>query len=207
MDTFDCSKGLRIFYGPLHCRDILSPPEEETLFGPLNAHQLSISPRHPSPLATEIFKTLKRGLVIEATDNAVYATALCRTVIYSGSSPLKNSCSLDKEERAKVFDFRNGFLPELKHSLETRSNVLPKPYALFSFGQHWGNDRPLLKNLITLVVTHCAALNELRNTNVTLYDELLYEPIENQDIRIISPSRRDIEAEEFLNPSSSPSSP
>ncbi|XP_019848988.1 PREDICTED: interferon regulatory factor 5-like isoform X1 [Amphimedon queenslandica] len=207
METFDCSKGLRIFYGPLHCRDVLSPQEEEMLFGPLSAHQLSISPRHPSPLSTEIFRTLKRGLIIEASEGAVYATALCRTVIYSGSSPMKNSGSLEKEEKVKVFDFRSGFLPELKTSLETRSNVVPKPYALFSFGQHWGSDRPLLKNLITLVVSHCGALNELKNSNVTLYDELLYEPIENQDIRIISPTKMDLEAEEFLNPSSSSSSP
>lgn len=207
METVDCSKGCRVFYGPLHCRDMLPPEEEELLFGPLGAHQISISPRHPSPLAAEIFRTLKRGLVIEASNNSIYAIALCRTVIYSGSSPMKNTRTLEKETRLKVFDYTNGFLPDLKNSVDNRSAVSPKPYTIFSFGQHWGSDRPLTKNLITMIVTHCKALNDMRIHNIPIYDELLYEPIENQDIRIISPTRRDLDAEEFLNPSTSSSPP
>lgn len=206
METIDCSKGCRIFYGPLHCRDILPPEEEERLFGPLEAHQISISPRHPSPLASEIFRTLKRGLIIDITNNDIYATALCRTVVYLGSSPMKNSKSLEKDERVKVFEYNTQFLPELKQFTDNKGTNSPKPYVIFSFGQHWGSDRALSKNLITVVATHCKALNDLRVRNAPIYDELLYEPTEHQDIRIISPTRKDLDAEEFLNPSSSPSS-
>lgn len=190
-----------MFYGPLHCRDMLPREEEEMLFGPLESHQISISPRHPSPLATEIFRTLKRGLIISTEDNDIYATALCRAVVYNGSSPMKHNRTLEKEERVKVFQYSNQFLPDLRQHMETRTSSVPKPYTIFSLSQHWGNTRPLSKNLITIVVTHCKALNDLRIRNLPIYDELLFEPCENQDIRIISPTRKDLEAEEFLNPS------
>jgi hypothetical protein len=207
MDTIDCSKGCRIFYGPLHCRDVLSADEEVKLFGPLEAHQISISPRHPSPLASEIFRTLKRGLVLEVDNGDIYATALCRAVVYAGTSPVKNTKALDKEERTKVFEHSPRFLFELKHSIETRTSACPKPYTIFSFGQHWNKERSLSKNLISVVATHCKSLNEFKTHSLPIFDELLYESLENQDIRIISPTRRDLEAEEFLNPSSTPNTP
>ena len=207
METHDCYHGCRIFYGPLHCRDVLPPEEEVKLFGPLDAHQVSISPRHPSPLASEVFRTLKRGLILEVENGQIYATALCRAVVYTGSSPLKNTKSLEKEEKVKVFDYSSQFIPELKHSIESRTASIPKPYVIFCFGQHWGSERPLNKNLITVVATHCKSLNDMKVNNIPIYDELLFESLENQDIRIISPTRRDLDAEEFLNPPSTPSTP
>ena len=207
VETVDCSEGCRIFYGPLHCRDMLPAEEEEKLFGPLKAHQIAISPRHPSSLASEIFKTMKRGFVVDVEDKDIYATALCRAVVYHGNSPTKHTTTLEKEERVRVFEYSNKFVPALRqHTTEGRPNA-PKPYTIFSFGQPWSSDRPLSKNLITLVVTHCKALNDLRVRNVPIHDELLFESMENQDIRIISPTQRDLEAEEFLNPSSAPSTP
>jgi hypothetical protein len=65
METVDCTGGTRIFYGPLHCRDVLPPEQEERLFGPLKAHQIQLTPRHPAPIAKEMFGTIKRGLIIE----------------------------------------------------------------------------------------------------------------------------------------------
>ena len=65
METIDCSQGTRIFYGPLHCRDVLPPEQEETLFGPLKAHQIQLTPRHPAPKAKAVFDTVKRGLIVE----------------------------------------------------------------------------------------------------------------------------------------------
>ncbi len=207
METVDGGRGVRVFYGPLHCRDILLRDEEEKLFGPIDAHQISLSPRHPSPLASEIFKTLKRGLVIGIEGDCIYATALCRAVVYCGSSPHKHSTTISKEERMKVFDFSREFLPALRHSTEMKGSFFPKPYAIFSFGQSWGTERSLSQNLITVVVTHCKALNSLRLRNVSILDELLYEPFEHHNIRIISPTRTDLEAEEFLNPHSNSATP
>ena len=207
METVDAAKGVRLFYGPLHCRDVLSHEEEEKLFGPINSYQISLSPRHPSPLASEIFRTLKRGLVVDIKDDAIYATALCRAVVYCGSSPHKHSKTIGKEERVKVFDFSKEFLPALRQSAEIKGSTIPKPYVIFSFGQPWGTERSLSQNLITVVVTHCKALNGLRVRNINILDELLYEPLEHHNIRIVSPTRRDFEAEEFLNPPSNPVTP
>ena len=207
METIDAAKGARLFYGPLHCRDVLPRAEEEILFGPINAHQISLSPRHPSPLASEIFKTLKRGLVVDVENHNIYAKALCRAVVYTGSSPHKYSTTIHKEERVKLFDFSNEFLPALRQCTEVKGSVFPKPYVIFSFGQPWGIDRSLSQNLITIIVTHCRALNSLRVRNVNILDELLYDPFEHHNIRIISPTRRDLEAEEFLNPPSNPATP
>eukprot|EP00731_Ephydatia_muelleri_P015363 Em0008g1083a len=199
METIDCSKGCRIFYGPLHCRTLLGKEEEEKLFGPLEACQVALSPRHPAPLANTVFKTLKRGLVLEVEDGAIYATALCQAVVYYGTSPVRHATSLQKEQRCKVFDYHNGFASSLRQSSEVHL-PLPKPYAIFSLGQPWGPDRPLSGNLITIVATCCQALNDLRVRNLPIYDDLLFEAQESKDVRILSPTSGDFEAEEFLNP-------
>lgn len=199
LETLDCSKGARIFYGPLHRRDMLEQKTEEKLFGPLEAQQIPLSPRHPATMAKEIFSNFKRGLILDVQDECVYATALCRTVVYYGSSPIKHSHTLHKEERTKVFNYPQHFTPSLKYTLEGRGQP-PKPYIVFSLGQPWGSDRPLAKNLVTVVVTYCKALNDLRVRNIPIYDELLFEAQEARDIRIIAPTSEDLEAEQFLNP-------
>lgn len=199
METFDCSDGARIYYGPLHRRDMLPSEIEEKLFGPINAHQIALSPRHPAGLAKEIFNHTKRGLILEVEDECIFATALCRTVVYYGTSPGKHNGTLIKEERTKVFNYKHRFTPSLKYTSENRGYP-PKPYALFSLGQPWGGERPLSKNLVTVVVTYCKALNDLRVKNLPIVDELLFEPQEAKDIRIISPTPTDFEAEHFLNP-------
>ena len=135
METLDGSKGVRLFYGPLHCRDVLPREEEEKLFGPLEAHQISLSPRHPSPLASEIFRTLKRGLLIEIENDIIYATALCRAVVYCGSSPQKHLTIIGKEEKVKVFDYSQEFLPELRH-ITSENKGLQFPKALHHI-QFW----------------------------------------------------------------------
>lgn len=205
METFDCSAGARIYYGPLHCRDVLPKGTEEKLFGPLGAHQISLSPRHPAGLAKEIFNTMKRGLVLEVKEQSIYATALCRSVVYHGSSPMKCSGSLQKEESSKVFNYSERFLPDLRHYSEGHVGVPPKPYVILSLGQTWGSERPLTKNLVTIIVTYCKALRDLRVRGIPIHDELLFEAQEGKDIRIISPTNGDVEAEEFLNPGSSSS--
>ena len=77
---------------------------------------------------------------------------------------------------------------------------MPKPYIIFSFGQPWGGERSLSKNLVTVVATYCRALNDFRVKNPVIHDELLFEAQESKDIRIISPTPTDMEAEAFLNP-------
>ena len=57
----------------------------------------------------------------------------------------------------------------------------------------------LSKNLVTVVVTYCRALNDFCVKNCFIHDELLFEAQESKDIRIISPTPTDIEAEAFLN--------
>lgn len=199
LEALDCSKGARIYYGPLHRRDMLEPHIEEKLFGPLEAQQIPLSPRHPATMAKEIFRNFKRGLILDVQDECVYATALCRTVVYYGSSPIKHSHTLQKEERTKVFNYPHRFTPSLKYTMEGRVQP-PKPYVVFSLGQPWGTDRPLAKNLVTVVMTYCKALNDLRVRNMPIYDELLFEAQEARDIRIIAPTTEDLEAEQFLNP-------
>ena len=198
-ETFDCSAGARIYYGPLHCRDVLPTDVEEKLFGPLGAHQIPLTPRHPAPLSKEIFNTAKRGLILEVEDQCIFATPLCRAVVYHGCSPLKHSGVIQKETRTCVFSYNKRFIPSLKYSSEGHGTP-PKPYVIFSLGQGWGTERPLTKNLVTIVVTYCKALNDLRVRNVPIHDELLFEAQEGKDIRIISPTPGDLEAEEFLNP-------
>jgi hypothetical protein len=201
MDTVNCSQGTRIFYGPLHCRDVLPPAQEQRLFGPLRAQQIQLSPRHPAPIAKEMFDTIKRGLIIEVENSCIYATALCRAVVYFGSSPVRHTGTLAKEERTKVFNYTHRFLPSLKQTAQSVSvSGTPKPYVIFSFGQPWGGERALSKNLVTVVVTYCRALNDFRVRHSVIHDELLFEAQESKDIRIISPTPTDIEAEAFLNP-------
>ena len=198
-ETFDLKSGGRIYYGPLHCRDILSKEEEEKLFGPLEAHQIALNPRHPALLAKKLFGFMHRGLILEANSEGIYATLLSRPVVYYGHSPLKHSGTLPKEERTRVFSYSSQFRSALKSSSEGHGSP-PKPYTIFSLGQSWGAERPLSKNLVTIVVTYCKALNDLRVRNLPIHDELLFEAQEGKDIRIISPSSGDLEAEEFLNP-------
>ena len=203
MKTLDCTPGVRIYYGPLHCRDVLPQDQEEKLFGPLDAHQIALSPRHPASLAKQIFNFTKRGLILEVGDQNIYATALCRAVVYHGCSPMKHSGVLQKEVQTKVFNYNNRFLPALKYHSEGHGTP-PKPYVIFSLGQPWGMERAFSKNLVTVTVTYCKALNDLRVRNATIHDELLFEAQEAKDIKIISPTPGDLEAERFLNPGVEP---
>lgn len=173
---------------------------EEKLFGPLEAQQISLSPRHPASKAREIFQSLKRGLVLEVENECVYATALCRTVVYYGNTPLRHTGILHKEEKTKVFNYNHRFLPSLKYTIEGRGQP-PKPYVVLSLGQPWGGERPLAKNLVTVVVTYCKALHDLQVRQTPIHDELLFEAQEARDIQIVEATNEDMEAEEFLNPS------
>ena len=222
METVNCTEGTRIFYGPLHCRDVLPREQEVRLFGPLKAHQIQLTPRHPAPVAKEMFDTVKRGLIIEVLcthththththtislghnstltpsqveNGCIYATALCRAVVYHGNSPVRHAGTLAKEERTRVFNYAHRFFPALKLPGQSM-----KPYVIFSFGQPWGGERSLAKNLVTVVITYCRALNDFRVKNSVIQDELLFEAQESRDIRIISPTVTDMEAEAFLNP-------
>lgn len=118
--------------------------------------------------------------------------------MYYGSSPVRHTGTLAKEERTKVFNYCHRFLPALKQTGQS----MPKPYVIFSFGQPWGGERSLSKNLISVVVTYCRALNDFRVKNPVIHDELLFEAQESKDIRIITPTQADMEAEDFLNPRS-----
>lgn len=206
LETLDCSKGARIYYGPLHRRDVLEPQVEEKLFGPLDAQQIPLSPRHPATLAKVIFSNFRRGLILDVKDECVYATALSRAVVYYGCSPVKYTNVLRKEERTKVFNYTHRFSPSLKYTVEGRGQP-PKPYVVFTLGQPWGTDRPLAKNLVTVVVTYCKALNDLRVRNTPIYDELLFEAQEAKDICIIAPTDDDMKVEQFLNPKGEPTTP
>ena len=124
---------------------------------------------------------------------------LCRAVVYYGSSPVRHTGTLAKEEKTKIFNYTHRFLLSLKHTGTVVAGT-HKPYVIFSFGQPWGGKRVLSKNLVTVVVTYCRALNDFRVKNSVIHDELLFEAQESKDIRIISPTQTDIEAEAFLNP-------
>ena len=149
---------------------------------------------------TQLYNYIYCPVLLPQVENGcVYATALCRAVVYHGTSPVRHTGTLAKEERTKLFNYTHRFLPSLKQTGPAGSGT-PKPYVIFSFGQPWGGERALSKNLITVVVTYCRALNDFRVKNSVIHDELLFEAQESKDIRIISPTQTDIEAEAFLNP-------
>lgn len=168
------------------------------LFGPSQAQQIMLPQSHPNHIAKDIFDAMTRGLVLEMVDNDIYATALCRTVVYYGSSACEQSYALEKEQRTKVFDYNNHFLPSLEQYALGQGHM-PRPHVVFSLGQSWGPQRHASQNLISIVVTHLTAQHAVQTVGLpsAIARELLVDTPDS--VEIDGASLQDLAAEAFLN--------
>ena len=197
----NCTQGGRIFFNPYQAQLPLQSGDGgkfRKLFGPPEAEQISLPNCHPNPLASDIFKAMYRGFIIEMKDNDIYATPLCQTVVYCGQSSTSQSYALEKEQRTKVFDYANHFRPSLEH-YAVYNGQPPTPYCVFSLGQSWGPGKHVAQNLISIVVTHLPAKHELDTIGLphALARDLLMDLPES--IEVEKPNYCDIEAEAYLN--------
>ncbi len=195
-----CDRGARIFFDP-HFPGTLDGMDEQrarTLFGPTDVHPIQLPVRHPNPLAHDLFKAMFRGLVLEVIGNDIYATPLCRAVVYHGHSSTHQSQQLEKDRRTKVFDYANEFRPGLERYALFQGPA-PPPYVIFSLGQSWGPGRHVAQNLISIVVTHTLAKHELDTIGLpqALARDLLTDIPETVEIQ--KANVHDLEAEAFLS--------
>lgn len=160
-EVLSCSQGCRISSGLSICLNKLCRSEAEKMFGPPEAHQISLPPNHPDGRAGDILDAMKRGLILNVNNNDIYATALCRATVHHGSSPREASFPLAKEETCKVFDYNNSFLPLLENW--SPGKPYPTPYTIFSLGQSWGRGgRHVAQNSINIIVTSLQAQRDLQ---------------------------------------------
>ena len=191
------NSGCRIYFDPCN----IPPPsiqDTRKLFGPPEAHQIALPSSHPDPLAKQLFQAMHRGLLIEMIGGDIFATPLCRTVVYYSPDSTSQSYPLEKEQRAKVFDYQQAFRPALEH-FALGHGPMPNPSVLFSLGQSWGPGRHVARNLITVVVTHSQAKHEVDAFGLphALAQDLLVDIPET--VEIDQANCRDIEAEAFLS--------
>ena len=197
-ETISVFNGCRIFFD----HRFVQPPQIESsqLFGPAGVEQIMLPECHPNPYAKEIFNAMSRGLIIEMVDDNVYATPLCRPVVYTGPNSGAQSYPLGKEKRTKVFDYAQHFRPSLER-YALSNGAPPSAQTLFSLGQPWGPSCPagnISQTLVSVLVTHCKAQNELDTIGLpaALTQNLFVEIPDAIDIGTANVS--DIQAEEFL---------
>ena len=196
-----CHNGCRILHDPRYVQPPLALEAEKVreLFGPLEAQHVQLPQAHPDVQANTIFQALTRGLLIELEDDDIYATPLCRTVVYSGSASDGQSYPLEREQRTKVFDYKNSFHPQLEQYALMPGGRIPAPHVMFSLGQSWGPSRHVSQNLVSVVVTHLSAKHELDSVGIPtslMQDLLVCSP---GSVEIDQASPNDLEAERFLS--------
>lgn len=155
--------GCRLFYGPRidqmtnqFNKEIYGPDGVDLLHFPLCLNM--INNQKQEELTIKLLDVLDRGLVLENDNGDIYATRKCRCVIFF-ASPQTNGVplKLKRDERTKIFDYRNYFEPMLHCYLNERS---PRPSAdvLLGFGQKWNPCTVPYNNiLISATVFHCMA--------------------------------------------------
>ena len=169
----------------------------ESLFGPMEAEQIVLSPNHPVPQAKELLESMMRGLLVEMHGNDIYATALCRCMVHCGTSYYQQSVPLDREIRTKVFDY-NKFQPALEQYV-LHCGPPPEPHIIFCLGQFWGPHNPVTQNLVSIVVTHTQAKNDVQTYLPPFFPphDLLTTIPDSVDVQRASSS--DMRAESFLS--------
>ena len=198
-ETITVQNGCRIFFD----HRFIQPSEVErsqALFGPPGIEQIMLPECHPNPYAKEIFNAMSRGLIVEMVDDNIYATPLCRPVVYTGPNAGAQSCPLGKENRTKVFDYSLHFRPSLER-YAISNGAPPSAQTLFSLGQPWGPSCPagnITQTLVSVLVTHSKAQNELNTIGLpaALTQNLFVEMPDAIDIG--KENVADIEAERFL---------
>ncbi len=196
----DCSEGA--------CR-ILSkqsypcaPAEEKRYGGYGNSQRVFLPENHPQSLSKNIFDAMGNGIVMEVSDGNVYITPLCRTIVYcsSSASPGQEASLLNKDQPTKVFDYMNHFRPALEHYALIQGQS-PSPSFILGLGQTWGRGRSVSQNLISIMVTHCKAKQDIDTISLPILasQEVMIELPPNDTIDIINPpTESDLEADAFL---------
>ncbi len=197
--TICCNRGCRLYSGQYSQPSTDEQAASfESYFGPLEAEQISLPNTHPLPEAKQIFDSMNRGLLIEMHDNDIYATPLCRTIVYCGNSYYHTSQQLEKERRMKVFDYNEHFQPALEQ-YSVHCGPQPDPHVIFSLGQHWGPTQPITQNCVFVVVSHIQAKHDLEVYGPPFsFNHHLFGTVSGSvDVRQNSSS--DLRAEAFLN--------
>lgn len=187
-DYVDCSKGA--------CR-ILSNSAYTTHDKKachLSDHTIELPDNHPQLVSKNIFGAMGNGIVLEVIEGRVYVTPLCRTIVYCSnmSSPGQDAMQINKDQPTKVFDYNNHFRPTLEHYAILQGQS-PSPSFFLGLGQTWGPGRNVTQNLISVMVTHCKAKQDI--DAIMLPPEILGGM---NDINIDQPTVTDLEAEAFL---------
>ena len=160
-ERVECSsKPCRIFSNSRLPYKYFDDEKSIELFGSCEPHTIELPESHPNAMSDEIFSAMRRGIVIEQHDGNIYVTPLCRTVVYYAGSTSERSVPLDRNQRTKVFDYSNYFRPALEHYAFIHNNP-PSPNVILGLGQCWSIGRDITNNLISVVITHVQAKQEM----------------------------------------------
>ena len=202
-ETVDCTIGCRVFYGPLHNRQILDPVLEERLFGPHNTVPIALSPIHPSPVGKELFANFKRGLIVKIENGSVFVTPLAPLIVYYGANPYGESYPLTRGESTCVFDYNKQFLPALGHYMLNKTQPpLISPCTILSVGHKWTPTCSSIYNVVSIVIVPLWAEEVMARLGVNLVP--MNEDVTNLDKT--EWTKEDTVVEEFFNPSVGPTS-
>ena len=197
-ESVECSsKPCRIFSNSTLPYKYFDDEKSIELFGSCEPHAIELPESHPNAMSDEIFSAMRRGVVIEQHEGNIYVTPLCRTVVYCAGSTSEPSVPLDRDQRTKVFDYSNYFRPALEHYAFIHNNP-PSPNVILGLGQCWGIGRDITNNLISVVITHVQAKQEMSQIDLphVLAPDLLIDLPES--VEIDTPNSSDLVAAEFL---------
>lgn len=195
-ESVDCSKGpCRVVSNRSYSCATL---EDQKKFG--YTHSIVLPENHPQALSKDIFDAMGNGIVLDVSgDGGIYVTPLCRTIVYCSpsASPGQEAVQLNKDRATKVFDYTNHFRPALEHYALIQGQS-PSPYIFLGLGQTWGHRRHVTQNLVSIMVTHCKAKQDIDTIGLPqlLAQELLVEIPDTVDIE--QPTTNDLEADAFF---------
>lgn len=188
-EYIDCSKGA--------CRIVAgSSYTSQKVMAHCNDHLIELPESHPQAVSKDIFGAMGNGIVLEVIEGRIYVTPSCQTIVYcsNSASPSQEALQINKDQPTKVFDYSNHFRPSLEHYAILQGQS-PSPSFFLGLGQNFGQGRNVTQNLISVMVTHCKAKQDI--DTIMLPPEILGGMHDN--VHIDQPTATDLEAEAFLN--------
>eukprot|EP00116_Pleurobrachia_bachei_P004260 sb/3464522/ len=156
--------GARLYYCPVRVQ--MTDEMSNELYGPQAATQICMPLcLNSTPKATQtLLGTLTRGVVLQEDQGDIFATRLCQCAVFFGDKR-GFLTKLERGQRVKIFDFKSRFLPLFFQYLKVQSegdqkvllDPFPEPDVMLSFGQRWGDKRPIENTLIWAKVIHLKA--------------------------------------------------
>ncbi|XP_069112281.1 interferon regulatory factor 5-like isoform X2 [Argopecten irradians] len=134
---------LQAMFGPDGLEHICFPPCEQIL-----KHQKQVT------LTNQLLKALDRGVILECIGGSIYATRMCKCVVFFSSPSVNDGkpTKLQRDIKTCIFSYQEYFEPMIMKYLGDLSSK-PSPEILFGFGQNWRpTDQPLSNLLIAAVV-------------------------------------------------------